>query len=376
MKLPAAFYRLPFRFDAQRLQQEVAQFTSGQWMPHPNNHPGNTALPLISLNGEDNNFFHGEMKETPHLAHCEYTRQVLSSFEEVFGRSRFMRLEPGCEVPLHCDTNYHWHSRVRIHVPVITDPAVIFHCGDEQVHMAAGECWIFDAWRLHKVVNASAVSRVHLVFDTAGSSRFWNTVAGSYRPDKPKSTPQFEDDEIPFQSGAKTEILTERYNTTPIKSPGEVDGLVAELLADVDHSSTDKPGLANRYRQAFNNFRHDWRALFLRYGYEQQGIEKYNALLNDNARKISAIDGDILTLSNGQPVRNVFFYRIFDGAVVPDQLLRFCASPPKQAPGNAKNMESDGMMLKPVEEPYNKVSRNAACPCGSGKKYKHCHGLD
>jgi preprotein translocase subunit SecA len=23
---------------------------------------------------------------------------------------------------------------------------------------------------------------------------------------------------------------------------------------------------------------------------------------------------------------------------------------------------------------WGKVSRNAACPCGSGKKYKHCHG--
>ena len=23
---------------------------------------------------------------------------------------------------------------------------------------------------------------------------------------------------------------------------------------------------------------------------------------------------------------------------------------------------------------WGKVSRNATCPCGSGKKYKHCHG--
>ncbi len=23
---------------------------------------------------------------------------------------------------------------------------------------------------------------------------------------------------------------------------------------------------------------------------------------------------------------------------------------------------------------WGKVSRNALCPCGSGKKYKHCHG--
>jgi len=25
-------------------------------------------------------------------------------------------------------------------------------------------------------------------------------------------------------------------------------------------------------------------------------------------------------------------------------------------------------------EPAQKISRNAACPCGSGRKYKHCHG--
>ena len=23
---------------------------------------------------------------------------------------------------------------------------------------------------------------------------------------------------------------------------------------------------------------------------------------------------------------------------------------------------------------WDKVSRNAPCPCGSGRKYKHCHG--
>ncbi len=29
---------------------------------------------------------------------------------------------------------------------------------------------------------------------------------------------------------------------------------------------------------------------------------------------------------------------------------------------------------QPVVREYPKVSRNAPCPCGSGKKYKHCHG--
>jgi preprotein translocase subunit SecA len=29
---------------------------------------------------------------------------------------------------------------------------------------------------------------------------------------------------------------------------------------------------------------------------------------------------------------------------------------------------------KPVTRDGRKVGRNEPCPCGSGKKYKHCHG--
>ena len=27
-----------------------------------------------------------------------------------------------------------------------------------------------------------------------------------------------------------------------------------------------------------------------------------------------------------------------------------------------------------ISDTYKKISRNSPCPCGSGKKYKHCHG--
>jgi preprotein translocase subunit SecA len=30
--------------------------------------------------------------------------------------------------------------------------------------------------------------------------------------------------------------------------------------------------------------------------------------------------------------------------------------------------------LAPVVRDGRKVGRNEPCPCGSGKKYKHCHG--
>jgi preprotein translocase subunit SecA len=42
---------------------------------------------------------------------------------------------------------------------------------------------------------------------------------------------------------------------------------------------------------------------------------------------------------------------------------------------NRPRRHASGAAADPnVPESWGKVSRNAACPCGSGKKYKHCHG--
>ena len=53
----------------------------------------------------------------------------------------------------------------------------------------------------------------------------------------------------------------------------------------------------------------------------------------------------------------------------------------------SQNMEENKIVTSPIvlresadvidpNDPstWGKVGRNAACPCGSGKKYKHCHG--
>lgn len=376
MKLDAAFYRLPFLFDIEKLKEELGQFDESLWMPHPNQHRGNSAIPLISLNGKDNNFFHGEMLATAHLKRCSYTQQVLASIDEVFGRSRFMRLAPGCEVPLHSDTNYHWHTRVRIHIPITTDPEVIFHCGDEQVHMAAGECWIFDSLRPHKVVNNSDITRVHLVVDTAGSAKFWQMIQGCERPDKVIDN-TLETKSIHYDAKKRSLIRTEKFNTTPVKSPGEVDGLIAELIADFAIGSPAEQALATQFEQAFTDFRHDWRALFFQYGYEENGFAEYNALINNTAKRVSAIDGEVLSKSNGQPVHLTLFYRIFDGAVAPEQKTLFSGgqlATKKTTLKKTKPIKAAEKASNTGEKTKRKTGRNEPCPCGSGKKYKLCHG--
>ena len=52
-------------------------------------------------------------------------------------------------------------------------------------------------------------------------------------------------------------------------------------------------------------------------------------------------------------------------------------------PGSAVEMDprsgesaqgTDASAAAPFVRPLPKVGRNEPCPCGSGRKYKHCHG--
>ena len=225
MRLSRPFIRLPWRFDAAQLAAEALALPSAAWMPHPNGTAGNSAVALISSGGGDNDSFEGEKRATPHLAACQYMRQVMASFGVVLSRSRLMKLDAGAEVGLHVDFNYHWFSRVRIHIPVLTHPSVIFHCGAERLHMGAGECWLFDSWRRHNVVNPAPRERIHLVIDTAGSSSFWEMARSAAASDAEAvaATAQL----VPFDREAHPKLNVERYSAPSVMAPGECAALVS-----------------------------------------------------------------------------------------------------------------------------------------------------
>ena len=46
----------------------------------------------------------------------------------------------------------------------------------------------------------------------------------------------------------------------------------------------------------------------------------------------------------------------------------------RQTPNAIGNDVATGPQAKAAGVDFNKVGRNQACPCGSGKKFKHCHG--
>ena len=325
MELKQPFVRLPYSFDADQLKQELDQFQTKDWMEHPNRMAGNLAIPLISLDGQNNDDFSGCMMPTAHLQRCEYMRQVMSSFNEVLARSRLMRLNAGCEVTQHVDFNYHWYSRVRIHIPIVTNPEVIFHCGDQQIHMQAGECWIFDSWRKHQVVNASKHDRVHLVIDTAGSSRFWNSV---------REMQEFGIDTqahelisklklLPFIAGAETDLKTEQFNNAPVMAPGEAEAIARELIADLKTNPDNDPVILEEYDQLLMSFAKDWRELWHMYGYQQIGWPHYKTLLDKTAGKLRSNPRVLVTASNDVGVNPIIMQRILRSALNVDQFKRF-----------------------------------------------------
>jgi hypothetical protein len=313
MRLPTEFVRLPLKFDVERLSQEVLAFEESEWLPHPHGFEGNSSVPLISLNGEMNDNFNGPMKVTERLERSPYLQQVLASFDEVFGRSRLMGLAAGCAVPEHRDINYHWYNRVRIHVPVITNPDVLFYCGDTHVHMQAGETWIFDSWKPHRVENGSDENRVHLVIDTSGSSNFWKMVGQSeWRcVNQTRRAATAPDRFIPFEDGKSVSILTEQFNAPLVMHPGEIDALVQDIVFDMRaHKANDRQS-AIQFEIMLQNFRCEWRRLWSLYGQKSEGWPYYENLINSIRLPSTKL---LLSSNNGSAIRT-FSARVLNAAL-------------------------------------------------------------
>ena len=325
MEISKPFIQLPYSFDASRLADEVNALDESAWMKHPSGFSGNSAVALLSRNGEDNDDFNGTMLETPHLNRCPYVRQVMASFGEVFGRSRLMKLGVTSEVKLHVDMNYHWYTRVRIHIPVITNPDVTFYCADQQIHMQAGESWIFNSWRRHRVTNNGTADRVHLVIDTAGSSRFWSTVRKMEALDRETDKDAINQliTHIPYREGEEVVIRAERYNNTPIMSPGELEAMVREVIADFERNEKNDPDKVARYKALLTDFSKDWRELWHLYGYEKEGWSKYEALIESTAKQMDSDRESLKTSTNAIGVNPLISQRIFWPALSVDNHAQF-----------------------------------------------------
>lgn len=222
-----------------------------------------------------------------------------------------MRLAPGVGVPEHADINHHWHTRVRMHIPVVTTPQVRFHCDGETVHMAAGEAWIFDNWRRHHVENAADVPRVHLVADTTGTASFWRFACGP-------SPPRAQWPTLNWSPAATPQLLTERDQRTPVMSAAEVQLLVDDLRAEIVcvKDAPETKAQAAAFDRLLDSFVLDWRQLCALHGLDGRGrpeFQRLAAAVRDAAHRLA--DG-IVIRTNGAGAFLVLEKRVLDHLIV------------------------------------------------------------
>jgi Aspartyl/Asparaginyl beta-hydroxylase len=311
MKLPARFIQLPLLFDVGVLAAEIASVRESEWMDHPAGYAGNSFLPLIAAHGDPSNQgFDGPMRPTPFLSEARpYLRETLGALGAVLGRTRLMRLTGHAEVSEHSDVNYYWRERMRVHVPIITQPNVRFYCGDQETHMAAGECWVFDTWSLHRVVNDQTESRVHLVVDTVGGEGMQRLLAAGWRSGAPQP-PGWAPRKLAPAGGAP-QLLFETVNFPAVMSPWELREHITFLLSE---AVPGQAGLADVARVSLA-FVQRWRALWAAYGESEAGWPRYRAALNQYVQDLKAVRAHQLALVN-----DVDFFETFVAMVLTSAL--------------------------------------------------------
>ncbi len=268
MHLTEAFLKLPVRFDVAALKAEVAELPASAWVPHATGFPGNEAVRLVTVGGQPTDAFDGPMKPTEYLADCPYVQEIMAELGGVWGRSRFMGLGVGAEVPEHIDVHYHWRTHLRIHIPVFTNPQVEFTCGGETIHMAGAECWLFDSFRWHEVHNRGDEKRTHLVLDTVITDALWTMI------DDARSAPEREARLLKPGERAPEPLYYEQNNAPLVMNPWEVRGHLDFIFGHV----AEGPEQA-LVRRRMDRFADGWAGLWARFGDSGAGLSDYHQMI-------------------------------------------------------------------------------------------------
>jgi Aspartyl/Asparaginyl beta-hydroxylase len=167
-----AAIRLPRTYDVERLRQDLQILRDVQGAPQPGPyHAGEwTGIALHSMGGKDSVFPSAagmdHYQETENLKRTSYFKHVLDDLKCPKEVVRILFLPPGGYINDHFDfhTSFQF-GLLRLHLPIITHPDVIFIIDGQRVIWNAGELWFGDFSKVHSVKNDSPVVRVHMVID-------------------------------------------------------------------------------------------------------------------------------------------------------------------------------------------------------------------
>jgi hypothetical protein len=277
-------------------------------------------VPLVSPGGAVTDDWSGPMGPTDLLARCGYIREIMAELNSTWGRSRLMGLEPGAVVPEHVDIHYYWRTHLRIHIPVITNPDVGFTCGDETVHLAAGECWLLDSFFRHSVNNRGDALRIHLVLDTVGSATLWDLVDAA-------AAGTTEARFVGPGTAAQRPLQFEQINAPAVMSPWEMKAHIAYITSWTD----DEPRL-EQIGRILDRFVMAWGGTWARFGTSDEGLPQYLRHLREVRDALATVSGPPVLMRNGWPMLDSLHRYVLGNAILPAKLQQLRAAAARRAP--------------------------------------------
>jgi hypothetical protein len=176
--------KLPLAFDAARLAADLAALEATPWLAHfvPQNYEGDwSAIALRAPKGTAGQHpirqiypdpTATEFEDTALMGRCPCFREAAAAFGPETRTVRLMRLTPGSAIKEHVDPDLSVEDgAARLHVPVTTNPDVVFEVNRRPVDMAPGEVWYLRLSDPHRVTNHGRTDRIHLVIDVAAGPR-------------------------------------------------------------------------------------------------------------------------------------------------------------------------------------------------------------
>lgn len=168
--------KLPLKFDPSLMKRDLESLAQVSWINHfvTQNYEGDwSVIPLRGPTGAEHPVMMiysdpscSNFSDTPFLKVCPYFSQVLSQFHCSLYSVRLMKLTSGSNIKEHSDNDLSLEDGfVRLHIPVVTHPELIFTLNQKRVQMSEGECWYLRLSDPHSVSNQTPVDRVHLVID-------------------------------------------------------------------------------------------------------------------------------------------------------------------------------------------------------------------
>lgn len=168
--------RLPISFDPELLARDLAEISGESWINHflTDRYSGNwDVIPLRGPAGVQHPILMivttsatTAFENAPALAHCPYLDKVIQSFDAEVRGARLLRLAPGSVLKEHTDHEDTAKDGIlRIHIPVVTNPDVVFLLNGTRILMEAGSAWYLRLRERHSVTNGGSTDRVHLLVD-------------------------------------------------------------------------------------------------------------------------------------------------------------------------------------------------------------------